>query len=65
VLAWGSTDRDVECALDDAGRGWSRETWRITLERVPGPVEVRDGAEIASRRTARWGYVAVPGYVYV
>jgi hypothetical protein len=64
LLAWGGTDADIECAVRDAGRGWSRETWQITVERVPGPVNVRDGTEIATRRTKRWGWVAMPGYVH-
>lgn len=63
LLAWGGDDSDIECAIRDAGYGWSRETWRLIVERVPGPVDVRDGAEIAIRRTTRWGYVAMPGYV--
>jgi hypothetical protein len=63
LLVWGGTDRDVECALDHARQGWSRETWRITVERVPGPVDVPDGKEIAARHTATWGYVALAGYV--
>lgn len=61
LIAWGKTDRDVERALDDAGQGWARQTWQIIMERVPGPIRVPTGSEIATRVTPRWGYVALPG----
>jgi hypothetical protein len=61
LVVWAANDAAAEIAVAEAKYGWSRETWSVTVERVPAPIWVHGGAEIAERHTPRWSYVALPG----
>lgn len=62
---WGETDRAADDAVDDAGFGWSRETWDfVEITRhvgVPCPIDFDDPSAIASERHYGRGYVAYRG----
>jgi hypothetical protein len=60
LVVWAANDVAAEIAVAEAGRGWSRETWSIRVERVGAPLWVPEGSEIAERRTRTWAYVALP-----